>query len=284
MKNVLLLTDFSSNAWDAHCYATELFKHEECHFIVLHSVLPHDYDSMATIGLSNETSPLDFSGSEKIKEEMTECIHRLNLFKNPRHTFEGIIRMAFLPDCVNSIIKEKGIVLIVMGTNGVKKAAGIYFGSNTINIINKVNLCPVIAIPENVEFAGLKQVVLPTDYNTKINKECIASLIDLVNDFDATIRVLYIVPNEKELSDKQKQNQNILANSLTANTHYFHTLINFDPILGISCFTQSHQADLIAFVTKKHSFLSLLTEKPIIKGVSYYGNTPILVMPQKNIP
>ncbi|WP_281542184.1 universal stress protein [Maribacter aestuarii] len=40
MKNILIPTDFSENAWNAIVYALKLFKDEECKFYLLNTYTP----------------------------------------------------------------------------------------------------------------------------------------------------------------------------------------------------------------------------------------------------
>ena len=138
MKNVLLLTDFSENSINAMRYALQLFKDDICNFFVLHVEISTSYisdDLMLTAHQSIYDSLL-----KKTKQKLAKLITKLeNEFKNDNFNYEMIVDHDILTDAIKQVITSKTIDLIVMGTNGVTGAKEVIFGSNTTNVIRKVN-------------------------------------------------------------------------------------------------------------------------------------------------
>ncbi|MBC9795811.1 universal stress protein [Sinomicrobium weinanense] len=280
MKRILLPTDFSDHAQNAMAYATELYKHEECMFYVLNVFKVYGY-STTNIMYPEPGNPAYDAAFNESRKNIKDTVRRLIFAKNPKHSFEGLSKNNFLLDAINHLVEEKGIDMIVMGTKGAKNARGINYGSNAVTVMEKVTACPVLAIPSRAEFMGYREIIFPTSYEVPYKKSEISPLLSMAKEFKPMIRILHIKENE-QLTENQIENRRLLEENLDGSKYSFHSLTNIDPAVGISCFTESRNADLIALVNRKHGFLYRLTEKPVVKGISFYTSTPIMVMHVQN--
>ncbi|TRZ40980.1 universal stress protein [Robertkochia solimangrovi] len=280
MKRILILTDFSKNAWDASCYASEAFAFEETEFYLLHVLKPLEYESVPMIGLKIDSYIPDPDKEKKAKVELMKLIHRLNQYKNPKHEFEPLLRTGFIIDVIKEAVKTNHIDMIILGTKGAKRILNIYFGSTALKILDSTFTCPVLAIPEHWEYKGIREVVMPTDFCDPVREENIYPLLELLKDFHCHVRLLHVQDQKKELNEDQLYCRRRISSALNGIPHQFHTLVNFDEANGIGCFAQSHNADLIVFVYKKHSFIESIAHKSTLKGVSYRTAIPIMVLHQ----
>ncbi len=144
MKNILIPTDFSENAYSALYYATRLFKNEPCRFYILNTL-----DSEASV-ITGKTDPQLINES---KEKLTEIRHTIvRDTEDYDHSFESILTTEKLLETIEKTVKEKGIDIIVMGTKGATGAKGFFVGSTTSNVIQKIKCCPVLVVPEEFNF------------------------------------------------------------------------------------------------------------------------------------
>ncbi|UGU14683.1 universal stress protein [Sinomicrobium kalidii] len=275
MKRILLPTDFSENAHRAMQYATDLYKHEVCTFYVLHMVSV-SYPAMSVMAPQME-NPAFEAALTTGKKALEKSIHQLESLKNPKHLFKSLLRTGFPVDGINHIVERDAIDMIVMGTKGTGNARGISYGSNAVIVMEKVTGCPVIAVPGEAHFGGLKEVVFPTSYEFACKSGEIKPFKDFIKDFGSTVRILHVSEKE-ELTAQQKGNKRLLEDELTGVSYTFHSMLNIDPAVGISCFSESREVDLIAVVSRKHNFFYRLMEKPVLKGISYYSKIPVMVM------
>ncbi|RNL86281.1 universal stress protein [Sinomicrobium pectinilyticum] len=280
MKRILLPTDFSDNAWNAINYATELYKNEECMFYILNVFKVYSY-STVNMMYPEAGNPVYDVAYKESQKGISDIVRRLVFAKNPRHYFEGISKNNFLTDAINYLVEEKGIDMIVMGTKGAGNTRGSNYGSNAVTVMEKITSCPVIAVPSEGEFLGLKEIIFATSYEILCEKNELEPLLNLAGKFNATIRILHIRKNE-ELTEIQVANRRLLEDDMTDTKYTFHSLTNIEPAVGISCFAESRDADLIALVNRKHSILHRLMKKPVIKGITFYSRTPLLVMHVQN--
>ena len=80
------------------------------------------------------------------------------------YKYNTLIDYGGFVDALKKVIRFKDIDMIIMGTNGVTGAEEILFGSNTINVIRKVD-CPLIIIPQGFKFTIPKTFLYAMDHN-----------------------------------------------------------------------------------------------------------------------
>ena len=275
-KNILLPTDFSDNAWSAIVYALKLYANETCTFYFLNST--HLDDSTTRTYITSKYI-------ETLKEEamlnLVELKEQAEVSNaNANHTFDIIISDKDLKTAINDTVKKHKIDLVVMGTKGATGAKEFFFGSNTVKIISKMKLCPVLAIPDEYDFVIPKQVAFPTDYNRFYSEEELKNLKNLVDLYDSKICVLHINV-EKHLNDIQKYNKIMLDKYLKNYEHSFHWMPEYSKkAKEIEMFIKDLEIDILAMVNYKHSIIESITREPVIKKIGFHPTVPFLVIPE----
>ena len=118
MKNILLPTDFSENAWNATRYAIELFKDEPCNFHLLNTYTPaivHSRFMAASVhgGVLEDSirSQSECGLQEVVDKIMLEC-------KYPDHNFNTASSFSLLTDAILDLVQTEDIDIVVTGTKG----------------------------------------------------------------------------------------------------------------------------------------------------------------------
>src|SRR5690606_26193508 len=165
MKHVLIPTDFSENAQNAVKYALEYFKDIPVVFYLLHVSLATnkslEKQVEGIIDNSNEKIWVINNPTIKLQEQIKTCE---TLTRNPNHEFFSIHLNNPLIESIRSVVVEKEIDFILMGTKGTSNMENLGIGSNTCEVITKVK-CPVLVIPQHAKYTGINNVAFPTDYN-----------------------------------------------------------------------------------------------------------------------
>ena len=78
-----------------------------------------------------------------------------------------------------------------MGTNGATGANEVVFGSNTLNVIRKID-CPTIAIPQGYIFKNPKAILYAIDYWDHFNTENINPLMQTISKYTSSLCILKI--------------------------------------------------------------------------------------------
>ena len=273
---ILIPTDFSKNALNATFYALDLYEKQHCDFYFLH-VFNLDSFGATTLVLPEPGGSAYDSTKVASEASFAKLLKLLALHKNSKHTYHTAAALNYLSVALKEIIAKKDINLVVMGTKGATGAKGVIFGSNTVKTMEKITECPVLAVPENVRFSPLKEIVFPTDFKKSYNRKEMAYLIAMAHMHHAMISILHI-KKTAELSLSQEENKQLLANIFKTVECSFHTLENIGLAQGISIFVASRNSDMIAFINRKHFFFNSVFSKPLIKEIAYEATTPILAL------
>ncbi len=277
-KRILLPTDFSKNALNAIRYALELYRSMDCEFYFMNVYQVNGYALDNRMMVPEPGEPAFEAARERSEEGLENLMEQLRVHPdNPRHSYHQISTYNALLEAINNTVAKKDIEIVVMGTKGTTGSRTIIYGTNTINVMEKVKACPVLAIPENVRFSSPKEIVFPTDYKSVFKHKELVYLMEIGKAHKAFIRVLYIDDGDG-LSKKQKENKELLKTILGNSDHSFHTLTDVKVQEGINTFIESRDSDMIAFINRKHHFFGSIFSKPLVKELGYHSKIPILVL------
>lgn len=276
-KRILLPTDFSKNALNAIRYALDMHEKEKCEFFLLNVFQVKGYSTKSL--MVPEPGDVDYDAAKKYSlDGLEKQMEILNLREeNTKHTFHTISQFNSILYGVKNIIDKKDIDLIIMGTKGAGGTRSTIFGTHTVNIMEKVTECPVLAIPENDRFSPPKEIVFPTDFKESFKRKEIQVLLDISKNHKSAIRVLHIMESSN-LSKKQENNKVLLDHMLDEVDHSFHTMTDVKVQKGIDTFIQSRESSMVAFMNKKHMFFGSILSNPLVKELGYYSELPVLVL------
>lgn len=281
MKNILVATDFSNNAYSALHYATQLLALRPCTFYILNV-----YDKLTPIHGKKSKLFVAKNQLEALQKESKEGLeataHKIVLdTDNKKHLFKTISKKGKLPEIVAKMIEEKEIDLVVMGNKGLTETADIFFGSNTIKTVNHINKCPVLAIPGEADFKKPKIIAFVTDLKRDCTKDSIAPLLFVASLSKASVNVMHMT-EEKVLNQQQESHRKLLELCLKDIDHNFHWVQEFDDKAKvIADFLEKQHVDMYAMVNHKRNLFKKLTKEPVIKDVSMYADTPFLILPNQ---
>lgn len=277
-KKILLATDFSKNAWNAIVYALELYKDTECDFYILNTFTASGYLTDSLMVPEPGQDAYDQAKAES-EDGLTE-VARMITFReenNSKHNFTTISNFDNLREAITKIVEEKDIELVVMGTKGQTNTSNLLFGSNAVDVMEKIRNCPVLVIPEAADSLYPKEIVFPTSYKTHIKRHELNHLVEIAKISKAYIKILHI-NKENELDERQINNQKLLQECFEGIDYSFHSLSHMEISSAINCFVESRESDMIAFVNKKHTFFGSVFSQPLVKNITYHTKVPVLVM------
>ena len=281
MKSILLPTDFSDNARNAITYAIQLNAGQACHFRLLHVYKVNDYEESSRLTPIPAPAVLEKAG-HKVELKLTRLAEELKRSSsNDQHKFSFTAANKPLIAAVREEIIKHKIKLVVIGTHGHTGNSEVIYGSNTVNLMEEIQRCPILAVPATVTFHSLKEIVLAHGYKAELTPNDLDFLIQLSHQFKAPIRVLHVA-EEGGLNERQKQNRKWLQEHLKElrAEHSFHSLEFLSIPLGIYSFTESRGSDMIAFINKKHSFLENLLFDPLYQNLAHFSKVPVLILHQ----
>jgi len=282
MKNILVPTDFSKNAWNAIKYSIKLYQNEPCVFYLLNTYTP-------SISNSRFMSSLLFEDSLTVENYSKQGLqHILNRIQkkhhNPLHSFKTISSFSLLVDEVNELIDDHAIDMVIIGTKGASGLAEVFMGSNAVRIIKTVKNCPILAIPDHFEFETPKEIAFATDFNRFYTQSELQPIITMVKAFDSVLRIVHVQQEIKALTELQQFNLNMLRNYFNTIEYYIHTVSELDSISKtLEIFVDELELHLLAMLNYQHSYMEEVTREPIVKRLTFHTQIPLLVIPEIGI-
>lgn len=279
MKNILIPTDFSENAWNAVSYALALFSDEECNFYLLNTYTP-------SISNSRFMAPMAFNEAEAVqncsKEGLKNLLNKINSqYNNPKHNFITLSSFSLLVDEVKELVDKHFIEMVILGTKGASGFAEVFMGSNTVKIIKAVKNCPVLAIPAYFNFEKPTEIAFATDFNRFYTPSELGPIIDLAASFGAVLRIVHVQYEIKALTEVQQFNLNMLRKYLGDVEHYIHTITELNSVSKtLEVFVEELDVHLLAMLNYQHSYMERMTREPVIEKLAFHTQVPLLVIPE----
>ncbi|MTI40618.1 universal stress protein [Fulvivirga lutimaris] len=272
MNKILCPVDFSSASLNAIEYALEIAKKFNSRLSFLHVFTEKDFNK----ALGQEAKGKTF------KELLALANSKLKLLVNSIvEETEGQIKCDFhiemgdLIDKIKEVAYDENYDLVVMGTTGVSRVQGIFFGSNTEDTIDEVRK-PILCVPNSANFKHFKKIVYASDFLEE-DKMAIQEVISFATMFDARIYVLHI-----NLSDSEKAYDKFVEELKSFIQYNKITFVNKsykdDVGSGINEYMQQENADLLVAFKRKRNIVESMFSKSITEVLSYSTDKPLLVL------
>ena len=275
-RRILLPTDFSDNAWSALVYALKLYQDEVCTFYLLNSTIVNV--PIMSYHLSDKVVKNIEAEAKKELLELKDMAETSNA--NSNHSFDIIASSLDLKDSIEIVISKYDIDLIIMGTKGATGAKEFFFGTNTVHVINKINKCPVLVVPEEFDFVVPKQIAFATDFYRFYSDMELKPLKQLADLYNSKIRIVHINV-EKKLNDIQEYNLEKLKSYLEDYEYSFHWMPKYEKkTIEINDFIIDLNIDIIAMVNYRNSFIERIIKEPVVNNIGFQPIIPFLVIPE----
>lgn len=278
MKNILLPTDFSENSWNAIKYAIHFFGQETCNFYILH--INRLSDNIINDPTYLETEDvLESVYTKPTKTKLRKILGRISkeFLPNKSHKFYSLSDYSFFIDSIRKHVEEKNIDYIVMGTKGASGLKKIIVGSNTGDVITKVK-CTTLVIPESAQFVKPKEIAFPTGFSSSSETQVLKPLSEILENYNATLRILHISKKKTELNNEQNKNRDLLQDHFYNLNYSFHYLTNNKVEKAVQCFVESRNVNMICMVAKNLNYFQQILFHSKVEELSYYTEIPFLVL------
>lgn len=280
MRNILIPTDFSENAWNAIAYAVKLFKNDKCVFHLLNTYTPAIAN---TRFMATSVNSAILNGAElSSKNGLLDTLERIDKeFDTPKHCFKTYSSFSFLVDQIKELVQEQAIDFIVTGTKGASGVEEVFMGSNTVRILKAIKSCPVLVVPQFFEFTTPNEIAFATDFNRFYTKSELQPLKDMAMAFNAAVRIVHVQYKIKALSELQQFNLDMLRKYLGEVEHYVHTVSELNSVSKtLEIFTDELDIHLLAMLNYQHSYMEKMTREPIVKRTAFHTQIPLLIIPE----
>lgn len=265
MKKILFPTDFSPAAHNAYQYAISLAKEIGAKIDLIH-VYPVPFTGSDVYLDSGQARALRIQ-KQMQKEEQLTTFYKQYDFTNvaDKLVFPGIFLEQEIIDR-----SKKGCDLVIMGTKGERNALNKLMGSVTTRLMMNAG-CPVLAIPENATYQGIKEITYATTFNLE-DKHFLEELAQFANTFDAKINFLHVSNNPKHNMEDE-----VYIEGLPPKTVKFSITNNPSLMDGIDEFLNTNPSSILALYIPKRTLWERLFHSSFSKKMAFHTNTPLFI-------
>jgi len=259
MNTVIVPVDFSAISLHTARYAAQLLVgHHGVNILLYHSYSKPSEEAAAIESLE-----------ELRKELISTYVVNIDILTHEEDDFV---------DGLERAVRHRKADLVIMGITGKSALAQVFFGSNTLKMV-QTKVCPVLIIPEKASFKEIRNVMLTSDFKDIIKTTPSAPIKDFLGVFNPQLHIIN-VDKDHYISlttnyEKEKQN---LAEMFKAYDPEFYFMRLYDVNEAINLFAEDKHIDLIILIRRNESFIEKLFKASHTKAITYHSKVPILVM------
>jgi len=181
MKKFLVPVDFSDTSINAAKYAVALTKDIPDASVILYHV--YSRISFATLTSKDEGSRQKVSEAElnEVKSKISEGKDNISVIAEEGSFVESIYDYTL----------GNSIDMVVMGITGTSRISQVFMGTNTLNVIRHID-CPVMIIPSEAQYTGLKKVAFTSDFKDVARTTPFISLKKILDIFHPHLDILNV--------------------------------------------------------------------------------------------
>lgn len=280
MKTILVPTDFSKNADNALRYAVELAKKGNYKIILLHAYhISFVGPFIPTAVVESEIKAAEAEANSKLRGLCMDTI------------LSGKVRCEYVSwhgqpvDAVMNTIKKKKADIVIMGTKGASGIKEVIIGTNAAEIVEKAS-CPVIAVPENAIFKGLKKIVYATDYHNS-DISALKNVMGIAGVFNSEISVIHVCDGEYT-PYSEKGLLKSFEEKVRKGIHYpnisFHLAHGKHTSEILTKYAGGRSTDLLVMSTHYRTLGDKLFNRSVTKKMAYHTKVPLMSFHLKEEP
>lgn len=281
MRTILYGTDYSENSVAALHYSFSLSKKLNIELVALHVFeLPLILASTVSQTYSRKEVRAFADHREKL---IAFCTDHLKNEPEPLKITWKIDEGKPASDSIKKNAKELRADLIVVGTKGGSPTRKKLLGSNTTSLIDSAP-CPVLAVPEDADFQGIKKIVYATDFEG-VDIFTIEKMVKLAEPFEADVHLVHISSKESDVGEDQMEwFKGMLRNKVGYGKIHFDLRYGEDVFESLQNYIEEIDPEIMAMLEREgHSLIKGLTHRNLVKRVKNEGQVPLLTYHKKNV-
>lgn len=283
MKKILVPTDFSKPAQIAVEVAADIAEKAKAELTVLHVV---EEASAGSFNIEGQVATRSQDWEDKIftmrliergKKQLAKIVED-SKFANVRLKTE--IRIGAPFHGMRTLITDKKVDLVVMGTAGQTKIEEMIIGSNTEKVVRHSN-CPVLTVQKKPSKTDFKNIVYATSMSK--DEEIFSRVVRTTQQlYGSTVHLVRInTPGNFQRDAEVKRYMQDFAKKLQLKNYTINVFNDLTEEEGIIYFAESINADLIAMATHGRTGFAHVLAGSIAEDVVSHSKRPVLTFVTK---
>jgi len=270
IERILIPTDYSANAQRATRMGISLAKEIGADVFLFHSYNIAAINFAENVIIMEDLKTIENARLNEVVAEMKKEYGDVNI--------QFILEFGPVADWMKTVVDDKKIDLIVMGTKGETDALNKVFGSVATHVVNNI-VCPVLIIPSTHRSYTISEVLFATDFHfTNDVATYLSPFLQLAHDFDPFIHVVQFKsdlgpgPHVKNIEELK------LTGLLKDTKHSYHYLETDNTEEALFEFVEKRHCDLIVMVTRNYTLWEKIFHRSFTKKIALHSEIPVLIL------
>ena len=287
MKTIIVPTDLSAAANNAARYALHIAKETNSHILLCNAMMI----PMEAPGAGQVAWPLETF--ETLKTAMDHELHSLATKLEQREDDSNIpgsyhppiatcSEVGSVTDVVRNLAGDRNAGMIIMGMSGAGRLSRFFLGSASRDMINTA-CCPVLLIPSEFIFKGIKKIAFATDLSVG-DIEIIHALAGIACCFNAEILITHITDKKHDATETKKLVDAFLvhvSNRVNYPKIFYRHVRSMDVDAGLNWLTEHSMIDMLAMVHRPHDVLDRIFKGSHTQKLARHVTIPLIVLPNE---
>jgi nucleotide-binding universal stress UspA family protein len=272
MIKIIVATDFSLVADNAVEYAAALCKQFNAKLILFHAFVVPVHASNTLLSAHAFQDMLDANRSRlNQRAEAARITYKIDV--------EYEASYSFVEDELEELLLKYHADLIVIGMS-TKSLEQDLIGNTTTAIIKKLKY-PVLAVPLEAKFKGMKKILFACDVLTGVPVKVLEQIKNLTRDLDSEIELFYVDKTVEDIKNDRKSISAVdLINDGLDGVTYSHKNVRSNAVISeIEKEIVTFQAELLIMIPKKYGFWASLVHKSKTRMMASGLGIPLLSIP-----
>lgn len=260
--NMLILTDFSSTAFNALGYAVALCQQLKTSRIILY----HSY----------AVPPMPVYAQEDSIQKLTELKNQIHHLVPENTAIDVLSDEQLLLKGVKKLVKQEQIGLVVMGIKGKSNLEKVLIGSNTISLAKECP-APLLIVPYEAEYEIIQKVVFACDFKKVSTTTPVDAIKTFIRQLEAKLFILNVNHSKGSYDPDVTGDLAGLQNLWDHEKPLYYYIPSEDISKGIVEFANEYQIQLIITVPRVYGFFDSIFHRSVTEKLAYHTHLPLLL-------
>ncbi|MCJ8163251.1 universal stress protein [Pontibacter sp. E15-1] len=193
--------------------------------------------------------------------------------------FECVVRPGSLSECVQTVVRDFSVDLVLMETCVLHQEAERNDPNNAASIMELVS-CPVMAVPCTATYQKLENLVFATDF-TDQEASVLRQIAGFATQAGANLTLVHVYTRaERQNLSSYKAAMRKIEKLLGGEIVSLKLLEEEDQLEGITDFAEKSAASMLILATQDNYLMQRLFSSNYIKTMAYHTRFPILTFRQ----
>jgi nucleotide-binding universal stress UspA family protein len=268
MATLLIPTDFSDNSLQAAVYGVKLLGDKTSKIDFLHTFEGMSAGAGSMLSLREEILKDSQNLLKEFQEKLAEQVD-LSDKQIKRFCEEGE-----LPYVLDNLEEIEHVDLIIMGTQGASGLKEVFMGSNTSDVIAKVEM-PLLAVPENVAFKAPKKIMIADD-GDGCGEGTFRIARVIARKYDCEVHFVHVTDSDPGTIRDHSYDEE--ADAFEDISTEFHVVESDDVDEALNNFVEQHDIDIMVMVHRHLGLFDRLFQRSASKKMAMHSHVPLLVL------